>query len=346
MTASKLRDDLGPPAGAIAAGLAALYLGLTVSGYDGIAALVAMYHGSLGSKDAIVSALLPRAVPLILIGLGLGVSFRAGALNMGAEGQFYAGAIAATWAALSLGSWSRLAAVPLVLIAGMVAGLLWALVPTLLRLRFGVLEVISTLLLNFVAEGLVSWMVQGPMQESTHIYPQSDPIPAAARLPVLPGARLHLGLAVALLLAGGLWLVGRRTLVGFQLRAAGANPLATRVIGGVDTRRLFAMALLGSAALAGLAGAGEIAGTTFALFQNLSPGYGFTAIAVALLARLDPLATVLTGLLFAAIEAGASAMQREAGVPAVAAYMAEATITIVVLLADAARRRRTTAIEA
>jgi general nucleoside transport system permease protein len=342
---SKLRDDLGAPAIAITAGLVALFLGLTISGYDGMAALVATYDGGLGSKDALVSALLPRAVPLILIGLGIGVSFRAGALNIGAEGQFYAGAIAATWAALSLGSWPRVAAVPLVLVAGMVAGLLWALVPTLLRLQFGVLEVISTLLLNFVAEALVSWMVQGPLQESTHIYPQSDPIPASARLPALPGARLHVGMAVALLLAGALWLVGRRTLVGFQLRASGANPLATRVIGGVDTRRLFAVALLGSGALAGMAGAGEIAGTTFALFQNLSPGYGFTGIAVALLARLDPLATVLTGLLFAAIEAGASSMQREAGVPAVAAYMAEATITIVVLLADAARRRRTTTIE-
>jgi Branched-chain amino acid transport system / permease component len=190
---------------AIAAGLVVLYLGLTISGYDGLSAITAMYRGGLGSKDAVVSAMLPRAIPLILIGLGIGVSFRAGALNIGAEGQFYAGAIAATAAALSLGGWPRLLAVPTVLGAGLLAGALWAGVPTLLRLRFGVLEVISTLLLNFVAEALVSWMVQGPLQESTHIYPQSDPVPLAARLPVLPGARLHLGLAVALVLAGALW---------------------------------------------------------------------------------------------------------------------------------------------
>jgi ABC-type uncharacterized transport system permease subunit len=343
MIGIRLRDNLRAPAVAVLSGLAVLYLGLTVSGYDGAAALKAMYGGGLGSWDAFVSALLPRATPLILLGLGIGLSFRAGALNIGAEGQFYAGAIAATWAALLLGGWPRLAAVPLVLVSGMLAGVLWAMAPTVLRLRFGVLEVISTLLLNFVADGLVSWMVQGPLQESAHIYPQSDPIPLATRLPALPGARLHLGFGLALLIAAGLSLLSHRTLVGFQIRASGENPVASRVIGGVDTRRLFAVALLGSGALAGLAGAGEISGTTFALFQNLSPGYGFIAIAVALLARLDPLATVVTGLLFAAIEAGASAMQREAGVPAVAAYMVEATITIVVLLAEAARRRRTAA---
>jgi general nucleoside transport system permease protein len=208
-----------------------------------------------------------------------------------------------------------------------------------LRLRFGVLEVISTLLLNFVAEALVSWMVVGPLQESRHIYPQSDQLPLAARLPQLPGTRLHLGLLVALVLAVGIRVFGRSTLAGFQLRATGANPVAARVIGGVNTNRVFALALLASGAFAGLAGGTEVSGTTYALFQSLSPGYGFTAIAVALLARLDPLATVLTGLLFAALEAGAAAMQREAGVPSVAVFMVEAVIIVAVLLGDVARRR-------
>jgi simple sugar transport system permease protein len=131
-------------------------------------------------------------------------------------------------------------------------------------------------------------------------------------------------------------------LAGFQLRATGANPVAANVMGGVNTRRVFALALLGSGALAGMAGSTEVSGTTYALFQNLSPGYGFTGIAVALLARLDPLGTIATGLLFAALEAGASAMQREAGVPAVAVYMVEAAVIIVVLLADVWRRREDT----
>jgi general nucleoside transport system permease protein len=340
VNAATLRRELPPAVAAVLIGMAVLYVSLAASGYDAAAALQAMLRGAFGSLDAVVSALLPRAVPLIIIGLAIGLSFRAGVLNIGAEGQFYAGAIAATWAGIQLGDWPGPLAVPLVLAVGLGAGALWAVLPAVLRLQFGVLEVISTLLLNFVAEALVSWMVQGPLQESSHIYPQSDPLPPAARLPALPGTRLHLGLALALLLAVGMWVFERRTLTGFQIRATGLNPLAARVVGGINTRRLFGITLLASGALAGLAGGIEVSGTTFALFQNLSPGYGFTAIAVALLARLDPLATILTGLLFAAIEAGASAMQREAGVPAVAVYMVEASITIVVLLVAAAARRR------
>jgi simple sugar transport system permease protein len=222
----------------------------------------------------------------------------------------------------------------------MAAGALWILVPVVLRLRFGVLEVISTLLLNFVAEALVSLMVQGPLQEHTHVYPQSDPIATAARLPLLPGTRLHLGFAVALLLAAGLWYVFGRTIWGFRLRAAGLGPRAALVSGRVDVPRLTAVALLWSGAIAGLAGGVEVGGVSYALYQNLSPGYGFTAIAVALLARLRPFWIIASGVLFGALEAGAGGMQREAGVPAVAVYVVEAVIIIVVLLADAAARRR------
>ncbi|HEY7681909.1 MAG TPA: ABC transporter permease [Gemmatimonadales bacterium] len=340
MRIRSLLRGLLPGGGAVVAGLLVLGVGLTLSGYDGPAALGAMYRGAFGTRDAVLSALLPRAIPLILVGLGIALSFKAGALNIGAEGQFYAGAVVATWVGLALGSWPRLLAVPTVLVAGLAAGSAWAAVPALLRLRFGVLEVISTLLLNFVADAGVSWMVQGPLQESSHNYPQSDPLPLAARLPGLAGTRLHLGLVLAIVLPITLWFLGRRSLPGLQLRATGLNPSAAEVMGGVSTRWVFGVALVGSGALAGLAGATEVSGTTFALFQNLSPGYGFTGIAVALLARLDPLGTVVTGLLFAGLEAGASAMQREAGVPAVAVYMVEATITIVVLLGDVARRRQ------
>lgn len=334
------------PAGAVLLGLAILALALLAAGFDPILALEALWRGAFGSRDAILSALLPRAIPLITIGLGIGLAFRAGALNIGAEGQFYAGAVAATWVGLMLASWPRLLALPVVLAAALAAGLLWASVPILLRLRFGVLEVISTLLLNFVADALVSWMVQGPLQESRHVYPQSDLLPVAARLPVLPGTRLHLGIVIALLLAVGLRVFFQYTLPGFRFRATGANPLAARIIGGVNTRRVFALALGASGALAGLAGGFEVSGTSYALFQNLSPGYGFTAIAVALLARLDPPATILSGLLFAALEAGSSAMQREAGVPAVVVWVAEAVIILAVLVSDAWRRRQVQQVEA
>jgi simple sugar transport system permease protein len=324
----------------VLAGLLVLALALFAAGFDPVLALGALWRGAFGSWDALLSATLPRAIPLITIGLGIGLAFRAGALNIGAEGQFYAGAVVATWIGLSLGAWPKLLALPMVLAASLAAGLIWAALPIILRLRFGVLEVISTLLLNFVAEALVSWMVQGPLQESRHVYPQSDPLPLAARLPGLPGTRLHLGFGLALVAAILLWVFFRYSLAGFRFRATGANPLAARVMGGVDTRRVFALALGASGAMAGLAGGFEVSGTSFALFQSLSPGYGFTAIAVALLARLDPLATIASGLLFAALEAGSSAMQREAQVPAVVVWVAEAVIIIAILLSDTWRRRR------
>jgi general nucleoside transport system permease protein len=317
-----------------------LAVGLELAGYDAAAALAAMWRGAFGSWYAFTSATLVRAVPLTIVGLGIALAFRAGALNIGAEGQFYAGAIAATFVGLHVAGRPAAAAIPAVLAAATLGGAAWVVVPVWLQLRYGVLEAISTLLLNFVADALVSLMVQGPLQESQHIYPQSDPIALSARLPVLPGTRLHAGLAVAVVASLALWYVFARTLWGFRLRAVGAGPRAAEISGRIDARRMAAVALLLSGALAGLAGGIEVSGVSYALFQNLSPGYGYTAIAVALLARLDPLGVLAAGLLFGALEAGAGAMQREASVPAVAVYVVEAVVIVVVLLADAAARRR------
>jgi simple sugar transport system permease protein len=324
-------------AAAFGGGIAVLALGLALAGYPPGAALTALWQGAFGSWYALTSATLVRAVPLIILGLGFALALRGGALNIGAEGQFLVGAVAATWMGQLVTGWPSVLAIPVVLATAMTAGLLWISVPVLLRIRFGVLEVITTLLLNFVAEQVVSWMVTGPMREANGLYPQSDPIASAAQLPLLPGARLHLGFLIGLVLAGALWFVLRRTLWGFQLRAVGLGPEAARVTGRVNTNRMLAVALLVSGALAGLGGGVEITGVTRALFQNLSPGYGFTAIAVALLARLHPLGIVATGILFGALEAGAGAMQREAGVPAVAVYVVQAWVVIVMAVAGSGR---------
>jgi ABC-type uncharacterized transport system permease subunit len=309
------------------AGLAVLAIFFAASGHDPVAALGAMYRGAFGSWYAFTSGTLVRAIPLMLIALGFTIGLRAGVLNIGGEGQFYVGAIAATWIGLKLGGWPAIAAIPLVLAVAFGAGALWV--------------AISTLLLNFVAEALVSFMVQGPLQESQHIYPQSDQLPLSARLPVLPGTRLHLGIMIALGCAVLVWYVFRRTMIGFELRAVGRGPIAARVTGGLPVQRLAAMALLASGAFAGLAGGVEVGGVSYALYPNLSPGYGFTAIAVALLARQSPLGIIVSAILFGALEAGAGAMQRDVGVPAVAVYVAEAVTIIAVLLADtfSARRR-------
>lgn len=324
---------------ALTIGLILLAAGLWLAGYDPGAGLGALWRGAFGSWYALSSATLPRMVPLLLIGSGLTLAFRAGAFNIGGEGQFYAGAIAATLAGLHVSGWPSLLALPAVAIAAMAAGALWCVVPVILRIRFGVLEVISTLLLNFVATALVSLMVTGPLQERRRVYPQSDPIAESARLPLLEGTRLHLGLPLAVIICIGLWLVYRRTRWGFRLRALGSGPLAAITTGRIPADRYLAIALLGSAALAGLAGGVEVSGVSYALFQNLSPGYGFTAIAVALLARLNPIGLLGTALLFAGLEAGAGAMQREAGIPSVAVYVVEAAILLVVVIAEGGRLR-------
>ena len=325
------------PLGSVAAALALLTAGLALAGYDAPVALAALARGAAGSPYAFFSQTLLRATPLIFIGLAVSFAFRSGALNIGAEGQFYAGAIAATWAGVHAGGLPPVIALCWVLSAGCGAGLLWGGIPAWLRVRFGVLEVITTLLLNFVAESLVSWMVTGPMQEARRAYPQSDPIAATAHLPLLTG-RLHLGFVIALLLAVLLWAFFARTRLGFEFRAAGAGPRAASMVAKIPVTRRLAQALLVSGAIAGLAGAVEVSGVSHALFQNLSPGYGFTGIAVALLARLDPRGVIASGILFAALEAGAAGMQRDAGVPSVVVYVVEAVVIIAILLAERTRR--------
>jgi simple sugar transport system permease protein len=305
---------------------------------DVLTIATAFFNGAFGSWYTFTSATLVRATPLIIIGLGFALALRGGALNIGAEGQFYAGAIAATWVGLHAALLPSPFAIGAMWIAAAVAGALWMLVPVILRLRYGVLEVISTLLLNFVAEALVSYMVQGPLQEPAHIYPQSASIAASGRLPLLPGTRLHLGFALAIALAVLLWWLFNRTRWGFELLAVGEGPRAARITGRIKVGRMIAVSLLASGAIAGLAGATEVGGVSYALYQNLSPGYGFTAIAVALLARLKPMWIIASGILFGALEAGAAGMQRDAGVPAVIVYVIEAAIIIALVLVDARQR--------
>lgn len=313
---------------------------ITVAGYDPALALSAMWSGSVGSWYALSSATLVRATPLLIAGLSVAIAFRAGVLNVGAEGQLLAGATLATAVSLALPSLGFVL-IPIALLSGALGGAVWVALPALLRRRFGVLEVISTLMLNAVALHLVSWLVRGPLQEPTHTYPQTANIAASAQLPLLvPGTRLHAGFLVGLLLAGATWWIVGRTATGFRLRAAGANPFAAASAGRIDVARVATGAFLVSGSIAGIAGAVEVQGVTSALYEGLSPGYGYTAIAVALLARLNAAAVVATAILFAALEAGATAMQRDAGVPSVLVKVVEALLILLVLAFDAWRRRR------
>lgn len=303
-------------------------------------ALQAFWDGAFGSGYAFLSATLVRSTPLILLGLAVGVAFRAGILNIGAEGQLLAGAAAAALVALGLAEAPAPIIIALMIIAAAVAGASWAGIAAWLRHRFGVLEVVSTIMLNFIALHAIGWLVRGPLQEPTRVYPQSDTIVAAARWPLLvPGQRLHLGFVLALAAAVLTWFFFARTAAGFRARIVGAGAQAAASAGAVDPRRTIAGVFIASGALAGIAGAGEVGGVTWALYEGISPGYGYTAIAVALLARLDARWIVASGILFGALDAGAAAMQRDANVPSVVVQVVVALVILGVLTSGRWRQR-------
>ena len=272
-------------------------------------------------------------------GLAVALAFRAGLLNIGAEGQLLAGAAAST-AGIALFAAIASVSMPCHLCWDWACWpvRLWAGIASLLRQRYGVLEVISTIMLNFVALYAVGWLVRGPLQEPSRIYPQSIAIDRALQLPVLiPGTRLHVGVLLAVLLAAAAWWWLRNTASGFRLRAVGLNASAAATSGGIDVGRVSVFAFLISGALAGLAGSVEYTGVTYALYENLSPGYGYTAIAVALLARLNPLGVLGTAVMFGALQAGGNAMQRDAGVPIALVNVVEAVIILLVIAGDRVR---------
>lgn len=332
MSLARLRPSLL----ALAVALAASALLVALAGGDPVLALAALARGAFGGAYA-WSEVGVRTCPLLLTGLAVAIAFRAGIWNIGAEGQLLIGAAMVAWLGSRLGDWPPLLALPLALAAATLGGALWAGIAGVLRTARGVDEVIGTIMLNFIALGLVGWLVHGPLMEAGGNYPQSDAVAAALRLPRLfAGYRLHAGLLLALLAAGGAQLLLFRTVLGFEMRAAGLNLVAAR-LAGLRTTGALLRALAISGALAGLAGGIEVSAVTFRLYDNFSPGYGFTAIAVALLGRLHPLGVVLAALLFGALDVGSTAMQSVAGVSSVLVSAVQAIVILTLLALD--RRR-------
>ena len=291
----------------------------------------ALAAGAFGSRFNAIETLV-KAAPLVLTGLAVAVAFRAKFWNIGAEGQLLAGAMAAAW----IGAREALPVpllVPLMIVGGALAGGLWAALPAVLKLRYRVDDVVATLMLNFVIFYAMMALLSGPWKDPLSGYPDSPDIRFEAEFPILlEPTRLHLGVALAALAAMAVWLLMTRTTIGFAIRAVGENARAAAHAGVPVARVVFLTALI-SGGLAGLAGVGEVAGLHFQVMASLSPGYGYTGIVIAMLARLNPLGVVPAALFFAAIATGAETMSRKTGVPVFLADIIQGASLICMLVA-------------
>jgi simple sugar transport system permease protein len=300
-------------------------------------AWVLLLEGGFGSRFALTETL-TRATPLILTGLAAAVAFRAQLYNIGAEGQLYAGALAAVAVGGLHGGtgleWPALLLLPLMLAASMAAGAALLLGPALMKSRLGVDEVVTTLLLNFIVLLVVSAMLDGPMKDPTAMgWPQSVALQDALQLDkLLERSRVHTGLLVALALSVGVWALLRFTTTGFEIRAVGSGPRAAAFAGMPVGWVTVKVALL-SGALAGVAGAIEVAGRTGYVTLDMSPGYGYSGIVIAMLAMLHPLAVVVAAVFVAGMLVGADSMSRAVNVPTFIADVIVAVALIAMLVA-------------
>lgn len=312
---------------------------IQLAGYDAFKALGALMVGAFGSVYGLGETVV-RSCPLLLTGLAVSFAFRCGIWNIGAEGQFLMGALMAAWVAPTVSGWGGVFGTASVMAVSLVAGGTWGALAAGLKVWRNVQEVISTIMLNFIAIQLIGFAVHGPLMETAAQFPQTDPVAQTLRLTRgLAPTRIHTGILVGLLTAGLLYVLLFRTAFGYRIRAVGLNPDAAHAAG-IDVSRSTIAAMGVSGAIAGLAGAVELTGVTFRLYEDFAGGYGYTAIAVALLGRLHPGGVLLTALLFGALETGASAMQRAAGVSAVLVYVIQALILLFVVTAAVFERFR------
>jgi simple sugar transport system permease protein len=318
----------------LAAVIATLVLcsGLVVlAGANVLAAYTKLFLSSLSTAFSLVETVV-KAAPLVFTGLAVTVAFRAKFWNIGAEGQLLAGAMAAAFigAREGLPAWSL---VPLMIAGGALAGSVWALLPAILKTRYKVDDVVTTLLLNFVFFYGMMALLDGPWKDPLSGYPDSPDIRMEAEFPILLRAtRLHLGVLLAALATAGVWLMLRHTTLGFEIDAVGENPNAARYAG-INIAAVTLLTAGVSGALAGLAGVGEVAGIHFQVMAGLSPGYGYTGIVIAMLARLNPIGVVPAAIFFAIIITGAEAMSRATGVPVFLADVIQGMSLITMLAA-------------
>ncbi|MAS34534.1 MAG: ABC transporter permease [Anaerolineaceae bacterium] len=349
----KLRKDLieRDPVSILAPVLAvalALVVGagvLLALGKNPIEAYGAMLNGAFGDTGRLFNTI-TRAIPLLLVAVGICIAFRGGVINIGAEGQLFIGAISVTAFSVAVGeNLPPLIFIPLALLIGFLAGALWGAIPGYLKAYFDVNEILSTVMMNQIAIQLVLFLLSGPMIDPREIelgtrIPQSARLPeAVALLRLAPPSRIHAGLFVALIAAVVVYLLLWRTPLGYRVRAVGQNKDASRYAGiNVPLYTVLALALSGG--LAGLAGGVELTGVTRRMVEGFAVGYGFSGIVVALFGRLHPLGAIPSAFFFGALLTGAEQMQRTIQVPSATMIALQGLVVIFVVSSDIWVRRR------
>lgn len=300
---------------ALALSMIVCALMLSAAGAEVGKAFYQIYKGAFGNWNATLKTL-TKATPLILTGLAVTVAFRAKIWNIGAEGQLFAGAMMAYWVSTFLSESSAGVLIPVVITAAFLGGALYGGLAGYLKARFAVNEVFSTVMLNYVIRYVLSFMlVGGSWRDPSSFYQQTPKVAEAAHLPLLlADSRLHLGFLVALLVAVAVYFFLTRTSLGYEIRAIGYNPTASR-FKGIHVGRTMVVVMLISGGIAGLAGAGEVFGVHFRLKPDISTGFGFTGIIIAMLAGLHPLGVIVAAVLFGGLVNGGIRMQIFTGVP-------------------------------
>lgn len=321
------------PLAAILATLVIASLLVLAAGASPFSVFYLVVKGAAGSQFALMETL-SRATPLIFTGLAVAVAFRARLWNIGAEAQLYIGGIVTVVLGTGLLPLPSFLLIPIIMIAAMAAGALLLLGPAVLKTRFGVDEVVTTLLLNFIVLLFVSMLLEGVLKDPMGLgWPQSQKVTAEAQLPrIVTGRRLHYGFVIALVAAVAVWVVMKKTALGYEMRAVGHNAEGARFLGIPVNAVLMKTALL-SGGLAALAGFSEVSGLKGNLTLDLSPGFGYSGIVVAMLAMLNPLGVVLSAIFVAGVFVGADAMSRSAGVPSYIADVMVATSLLTMVTA-------------
>lgn len=314
----------------LACGAVALVALILVVGENPLAVAWSMLRGGFLTLDGLADTVV-RAIPLCMIGLGVSLAFRAGVFNIGADGQLLIGACLAVACVPVVAGWPAPLGLLVLLLAGMVGGALWGGVAGVLKARFGANEIIATIMLNYIALQVLGWLVRGPLQEPMGIFPQSERLPEALRLPALiDGTRISFGLLVAGAAVVAVWLVVARFRYGYELTLTGQNPEAARY-GGVRLGWITVSVMAFGGALAGLAGIVEVSGLHGRLQEGFAPGFGITGIAVALIARLNPLFVPISAFSFAGLYVGSSTVARTTDVPFPLVHVIEAAIILAFL---------------